>query len=212
MTTRSLTLATLASILFVTAARAETIGVADPAAFVAANTGSLTVDTAAGYNFFYSGGAFTNHGTAVSVNFDATSDAVGHQLEIMIGNGSGSGFTPTGIFEPITVTGGDQIASLVLDPTIVGNSAHVSAGETFAWRDGSQSSANTGSIYFIGGGDNSASYTNQNIPALGVLLGLGGGGREYAINVTTVPEPSTLVLCGLGTIGLLLTARRRRQS
>lgn len=129
----------------------------------------------------------------------------------MIGTPSGTNFTPTGIFEPITVQagGGDQTAALVLDPTIVGNSAAVSAGETFGWRDGSQSSSNTGSVQFIFDAG-TATYTNQNIPQLGVALGGGAGGREYAINVTAAPEPSSLVLCGLAAIGLIAALRRRK--
>lgn len=83
MKTTNALISTLAVILLATSAFAGnmTIGEPDPAAFVAANAGSLNVDGATGYNFFFSGGTFTGPGRAISVNFDAAASAAGHQLE-----------------------------------------------------------------------------------------------------------------------------------
>ena len=73
---------------------------------------------------------------------------------------------------------------------LASGSTTVTAGETFAWKDGTTNTSNNGSIEFSVGGGQFVAGGQQFVPlALATPLETNSQGpREYAVNMTATPE------------------------
>ena len=98
-------------------------------------------------------------------------------------------------------------------------------GGLTGWNTQTGSAISSGDINFAFGADASGSrnYTPLNLSATGGLISFGFGVSEgssgvisnsigidnFSVSVTTVPEPSTYALFGLGALALLIATRRK---
>ncbi len=180
----------------------------------AATTSNASLDSYYGSTYADAIQTFQTAGKATSVSFN--SGVSGNYIQFMVGtwNSAHTSFTPTGIFNPIMVASGYQTVNLTTLGLYAG-SASVTAGETFGWTDQNIATAsyNQGSILYSGAGSAvdfyGGFYQQPNgsppyqTPAIGVAVSpITFGPRDYAVNftVTTVPEPASIVLTGLGAL------------
>ena len=151
---------------------------------------------------------FGTTGFANSVTFNGSSS--GNNLTFMVGTYSGNQFTPTGIFNPITTTGGLETYNLNT-VGLASGSDYVTANETFGWTDQKiGTSFNGGSIYYVNGAGSydffQADQHQNEAVTIGTAVGsLGFGPRDYSVNFTVVPEPSSVILGVVGVQGFLLS-------
>jgi len=155
----------------------------------------------------------------IQVDFNAPPDAA---TGLRNGWGSGTGAS-TGLLKPRTPGGLDDVRSIrpirapgtfsAVDPEVImeGGSFVVTAAPVGgsatilpAWSETSTGAAGSGAMRINGAGQLFLTTANQN--GADPLVGFSG------LSLVVIPEPSTIALVGVGLVGLVAFARRRRSA
>jgi hypothetical protein len=204
-----------ALVLFVAAIQAETIG--NPL------VSRDNIDNAHGAVFvdldgFTQGARFVN--TFSFFNNVVADDTL--QVTPLIFHEVAGNYIISGVGSPVT-NAGDGAQTFAFNLT--SGSADVGPGYFFGYKNGTDANpSQTGVIEFsystpavtsetyFGEGHSGDLSVGTNLGAGNFLdPTFGGGYRVYSLQATSVPEPASCILAGLGVLGLLMVARRRRK-